>query len=281
MKRILTAAIAAAAVTLAGCDDVTSTRDAGSVTLGFSTSTSAASLSADVSASLIAADGHELVLTGDNGTLAISDVRFIVNEFKLERDDAPCEDIDDDDLSEEEEEAAEAACEEFETGLAFVDLPLDGGTVPVVTQRIPAGTYLEMKFEAEDVDLDEADDEDEGADIAALIQEIEAAGFTDWPEDASLVVVGSFTPTGGEAQPFTAYFEAEIKVEMEFDPALVIDGETGTLDIEIDPAAWYTNLDGTVMDLSAFEYATSGQVVEFEAKFDDGFTKIEMEGFDD
>jgi hypothetical protein len=272
MKRILTAAIAAAAVTLVGCDSITGNNDAGEVTLGFSTaSTSTSALYAGLSASVVAADGHELVLTGENGTLTISDVRFIVNEFKLERDDAPCEDLDDE---------AEDACEEFETGLAFVDLPLNGSTVAVVTQTVPAGTYLGMKFEAEDVDLDEADEED-AAEIAALIQQIEAAGFTDWPENASLVVVGTFTPTGGEAKPFTAYFEAEIKVEMEFDPPLVIDGETGTLDIVIDPAAWYTNLDGTVMDLSAFDYATTGQVVEFEAKFEDGFTKIELEGFDD
>lgn len=98
-----------------------------------------------------------------------------------------------------------------------------------------------MKFEAEDVELHEAEDDEEREEIAALIQEI----------------------------------------EMEFDPHLVIDGETGTLDIEIDPAAWYTNFDGTVVDLSAFDYATTGQVVELEAKFSDGFTKIELEAFND
>ncbi|HSH46050.1 MAG TPA: hypothetical protein VK966_09350 [Longimicrobiales bacterium] len=150
----------------------------------------------------------------------------------------------------------------------------------MVTQVVPAGTYVSLKLETDDADLDEAEDEDEGAEIVALIDAIEAAGYADWPADASLVVAGSFAPTGGEARPFTAFFEGEIKVEMDLDPALVVDGESGTIDIEIDPAAWYT--DGTaVVDLSAFDYAATGEVVEFEAKVENGFHKVELEGFDD
>jgi hypothetical protein len=273
MKRILTAALAAASLSVVACDDITSNTDAAEVTLGFSTtSTSTSALSADVSASVIAADAHELVLTGDNGTLTITDIAFIVDEFKLERDGAPCEEL--------EGEAEQDDCETFETGLAFVDLPLDGETVPVVTQVVPAGTYVFLKLETDDADLDEAADDAEAAEIVSLMAAIEGAGYTDWPANASLVVAGSFAPAEGEPRAFTAFFEGEVKVELAFDPALVIDGESGTVDIEIDPAAWYT--DGAfVIDLSAYDFATTGEVVEFEAKMADGFKKVELEGFND
>ena len=45
----------------------------------------------------------------------------------------------------------------------------------------------------------------------------------------------------------------------------------------IDPAVWFVNDDGTVDDLSAFDYDTTGELFEFEAKFEDGFTKIELD----
>jgi hypothetical protein len=118
-------------------------------------------------------------------------------------------------------------------------------------------------------------------DLTSLLEEIHAAGFTDWPDDASLVVVGTFTPTAGEPRPFTAYFDAEIKVELDFDPALVIDGADGSVDVQIDPNAWFLNADDTVIDLSVFDFATSGELVDFEAKMEHGFTKIELEGFND
>lgn len=262
MKRTFTAALAAACLSVAGCDDITSNDDAALITVGFSTS------------SLVegGTEGDELVITGDNGTLTITGIGFIVDEFKLDRDDAPCEDLE----GEEEDD-----CETFETGLAFVDLPLDGATTPVVTQAVPAGTYVALKLETDDADLDEAVDDEERAEITALIEAIEAAGFTGWPADASLVVVGSFATAEGDVREFTAFFEGEIKIEMAFDPMLVIDGESGTVDIEIDPSAWYSSGDGTVVDLSAYDYEATGEVVEFEAKMADGFEKIELEGFND
>ncbi|HUF12633.1 MAG TPA: hypothetical protein VMN78_06020 [Longimicrobiales bacterium] len=275
-----TVALAAASLGTIACDDVTSADDSGNVTVAFSaaTSTDASASSSLAAAPSFSAAPGEIVLTGDNGILTITDVAFIVGEFKLDRGDDACDSLagigngDDDDDD----------CEEFETGTFFVQLPLTGGTTPVTTQSIPSGTYVEMKFEVEDADLSEAEDDDDGADILALLAEIEAAGYTDWPADASLVVAGRFTPTDGPASDFVAYFEAEIKIEMAFDPPLVIDGEPGTLDIQIDPAAWFSNLDGSVTDLSEFDFvASGGQVVEFEAKMEHGFTKIELEGFDD
>lgn len=271
-RAFLSAVVLVSALGVTACEDTTGPRDERQLTLAFSMASSTAS--AQVSGGSTANLREDVVVTGSNGTLVISDVAFIVDEFRLERSDDACEGIEGDDDRDDD-------CENFETGVEFVRLPLTGATAAVVTRSVPVGTYTEMKFEVEDADLDEAADDDDAAEIISLIEQIEAAGFTDWPDDASLVVVGTFTPTGGEPRSFTAYFEAEVKVEMEFDPALVIDGENGTVNVEIDPAGWFGNPDGTVIDLSMFDFATTGQIVEFEAKMEHGFTKIELEGFDD
>ena len=263
--------VAASSVLLAACGDTTGVQDGGRATLAFST-VSTASVSGGSSASLM----EDVLIAGSNGTLIISDVAFVVSEFKLERSEDACEAPGaDDDLDDDDD------CENFETGVEFVRLPLTGAVAAVVTQTVPAGTYTELKFETDDADLDEAEDDDDAQEIASLIQQIEAAGFTNWPDDASMVIVGTFTPTGGAPRPFTAYFEAEVKIEMALDPALVIEGESGTVDVEIDPASWFANADGTVIDLSAFDFATTGSVVEFEAKMEHGVRKVELEGFDD
>jgi hypothetical protein len=45
----------------------------------------------------------------------------------------------------------------------------------------------------------------------------------------------------------------------------------------VDPAIWFVN-DGTVDDLRMYDYDTTGEAFKFEAKFEDGFTKIEIDG---
>lgn len=269
-RTILGAALIAAAFGLGACDNgPTAANDAGGVTLGFSTATTAgASVKDAAAATILSGAAGEIVLEGTNGTLTISSVHFIVDEFKLGRDETACDEV----------EGEDDACEKYEAGPAFVALPLDGGTVPVYTAPVPAGTYVELKFEVKDAGPDDGDSVEE---IANLVEDITTAGFTDWPANASMAVVGTFTPAGGEAIPFTAYFDAEIKVEMALDPALVIVDENGTANVEVDPALWFLNGDGTVLDLAAFDFATSGEVLEFEAKLEHGFSKIELEGFDD
>ncbi len=48
--------------------------------------------------------------------------------------------------------------------------------------------------------------------------------------------------------------------------------------VEIDPLAWFALNDGTVEDLSVYDYGTTAEVVELETKMADGFTKIEVGG---
>lgn len=264
MRKILWSAVLIP-FALPACDNPAGSEGSGNVAVRFATSSPGASASR-ASFSLAASGAEQLVVTGSNGTLTITDVRFILNEFELERVEDDCEGLEGD---------AEDACEEFEAPPAFIDLPLGAGAVVAATQEVPAGRYEELKFEAEDIDFDEEEDDEKGAAIRTLAEAVRAA-FPNWPEDASMVVVGTFTPTGGEPVPFTTFFEAEIKVEKEFDPALVIDDANRAVTVEVDPSAWFLS-GGQVIDLSAFDFARTGEVVEFEAKMENGFTKIEFD----
>lgn len=261
MRKILLSSVLAP-FALVACDNPAGSAAGGNVAVRFATAPTSGS-----GASFSVSGSDELVVTGSNGVLTITDVRLILNEFKLERVEGDCNGL---------EGEAEDACETFEAAPAFLDLPLGPGAVVAATQEVPAGSYGALKFEAEDIDFAEEQDDEKGAAIQVLAQSVRAE-FPDWPSDASMLVVGSFTPTDGEPVPFTAYFEAEVKVEREFDPALIIDDANRAVTVEVDPSAWFLNLDGSVVDLSAYDFAATGVVVEFEAKMDNGFTKIELD----
>ncbi len=202
-----------------------------------------------------ASSAGPFVIEGQNGTLELDEIHLIVAEFELKRA-ADCDDVADDD-----------DCEEFEAPPSFVSLALDGSVTPVVTQQVPEDVYTGMEFEVEDLEDDEEDDDAQA--IQFVVAAIAAAGFTDWPSDASMLVTGRFTPDGGTAQEFRVFFEAEIEIELDFDaPRMISDN----FDVVIDPRAWFLNND-TALDLSQF----NGQVVEFEFEMENGFTDIDFD----
>jgi hypothetical protein len=216
--------------------------------------------------------GPPLVLVGTNGTLTIDEIRLIVSEVELEREDDACvgDDHGSDDIGD--------SCEEFNAGPRFLDLPLDGQPIEVTTDLVPAGIYEEFEFEIEDLEDDE-DDTVEGALIAAVRAQVLAA-VPDWPEEASVLVTGSFTPTSGTATDFRVFMKAEIEVEMALVPPLVIEGGAANRDVTVDiePDIWFMLPGGAVLDLTQYDFDATGQLLEFDVEFEDGFTKIEVEG---
>lgn len=273
------------ALGFAGCDSGTGPGDESTVSILFrarSTPASGALAPASPGVSVTAAPAA-LTITGTNGTLTIDDIRFVVAEFELERADADdvCDeasaalvarddDGDDDDGDDDDDDRDD--CEKFETAPQFVRLALDGEAVPSVVQPVPPGLYEELEFEIEDLDLD--DDDDDGFEIQQLYQEI-LAEVPDWPKDASLLVTGSFTPTGGSPTAFRVFFEAEIEIEIEFPPpGLDLTGDADpTVTVIVDPSLWFGRPDGTVLDLSQFD----GDIVEFELEMEHGFPEIEFD----
>ncbi len=276
-NRGIMAAAIGAALALMGCGD-SGTGPAGGaspdqarVSVGFrGASAGGSAATAPAGSGRIASNvlAQSVSLTGSNGTLTLDEIWMIVAEFELER-------ANDDDCRGSSGE--NDACEKFEAPPRFVQLPLDGAEVPTVSEDVPPGLYDELEFEVEDLELDDDDDNASAADLQALFDAIRAQ-FPDWPKDASMLVTGSFTPTGGAPVPFRVFFEAEIEIEMEFDPPLDLSaGETATATVVVDPAVWFTLGDGTVMDLSQFE----GQVVEFESELENGFGELEWDDEDD
>src|SRR5690606_14041013 len=56
-------------------------------------------------------------------------------------------------------------------------------------------------------------------------------------DTASVAIVGTFIPLdGGAPRPFTAYLNGEVKMEVDLVPRLVVEGESGTASVQVDPA---------------------------------------------
>ena len=269
MRLSSVAVVMSAALAAAGCDDGMGPGTGAPVAVAFTAASqtgSASMRSGDGWSALLAAES--LTLQGSNGTLVIEELHVIVEEFELDRlDDDACDGIDDDGDS---DGVGDDDCEEFETGPIFVNVPLDGGEVVAVNAQVTPDTYDELDFEIEDLD------DDTGAHVQ-LLSEIRAT-FPDWPRDASMLAVGTFTPTGGEAIPFRVYFEAEVEIEMDLvPPVTVTEADGGTFTVTLDPAFWFGRPDGTVWNLAQLDYDATGSVVEFEVEIENGFVEVEFD----
>lgn len=275
-SRALALVLGAAALT--ACDDSTGVADAQRVALNFSVTTAAPLALAAPSGPAAAPQrvaGAPMSIVGSNGTLVIDEIRLIVAEVELDGEDDSCEDSDgQDDVPGFEDDD----CADFEAPPRFLDLPLDGQPVEAFTGLVPPGTYDELEFEIEDLEDDE-DDTQFAAEITALRAAIQNE-FPDWPRKATALVVGSFEAAGGGSTDFRVYIEAEIEIERALQPPLVVDvdGATGSeLTVDIQPAIWFSLSDGSVMDLSAYDYDQTGQILEFELEMEEGFREIEID----
>jgi len=256
MKHLLTLGLVGLG---AACSDSTGVETPDSVALGFRVVDPPPSLVAHAVSGPVRID--EVV--GSNGKLTLTAVRLVINEAELKPSDAPC--------------AGE--CAEFEAPPRFLTLPLDGTPVEAFASQIPAGTYEELDFEIEDLE----DDEDEPGMMEAIesVRTEILSSVPDWPRKASAMVVGTFQPTGGDAEPFRVFLDAEIEIEFELIPPLVVEADGSTsrsIIVDVRPDLWFTNTDGSVMDLRAFDYSTTGELLELEVEMEEGFTKVEIDG---
>jgi hypothetical protein len=286
MRRTL---IAAAALLLpafaAGCDNgPTSSSTPGQVAIRFTTAGGpSASRAAGLSFASSAAGG--LSVQGANGTLSITDVRLIVSRFELRRVAGSCPTDSTTVAGTHADRGADdggnhgddSRCRRFRAGPSVLALPLDGTPVTVATDSVPAGTYGSVKFKVEDL-ADERgehesghggdDDAQEQAGLQGVLAQVRSA-YPNFPETASMVVQGTFTPTGGAAQPFTVYFRAHIDVEKRLDPPLTVPGTTAVT-IAVDPTLWFRS-GANVVDLAA----QNGKLLGFEVEMEHGFSHAE------
>lgn len=258
-------AAAVAPLLVAGCESSTGPEDGARVRIAFTTAAGTARSLDGVSLSREASGDR--VLQGSNGTLTITDVRMIVAEFELEGPDA-CG------VPDEEGELDEC---EFKAAPSLLRLPLNGGEVVVATDQVPLGTYTELEFEIEDLEEDEDDRERTRAGIANVRSQLRGA-FPRVPDEASAVVVGTFTPNDGAPRPFTVYLDADVEVEIELAPPLVISdqGASRTVTVQLDPARWFAQ-GGQVLDLSQF----NERLLELDDRFQLGVVGVEDDEDDD
>ncbi|MDZ7780228.1 MAG: hypothetical protein U5R14_09905 [Gemmatimonadota bacterium] len=257
------------AFTLSACDDSIGVNDPAAVALNFQVSTESSAQATSGPAATsgpLRVAGPPLALEGTNGTLTIDEIRLIVAEVELDGDDDACEDQGEGD-----------DCADFEAPPRFLDLPLDGTPVEAFVGLIPPNTYDELEFEIEDLEDDE-DDTEFAAEIEALRAEI-LDEFPDWPDEATALVAGSFESTDGEVSSFRVFLEAEIEVERDLIPPLVV-GESDVnpdLTIDIRPEIWFGRSDGSVLELQSWDYDSTGRILEFEVEMENGFTEIEID----
>lgn len=222
-----------------------------------------------------------LLIEGSNGTLLIDDIQFIVEEFEME----PSDDEQETEQDSTETEEDDSDHEEFETGPYLVDLPLgNNDSLTIGSSDIPEGLYEELEFEVDNLDLDDMDeDEDEEKNTAtqALADSIRTV-FPDWPDEGSMIITGVFTDNDGNSTAFKVYAKAEIEVEMEFNPPLEVteNNRTNVLSVQISPADWLLRSDGTVIDLTAYDWDENGTLLEFSAEFENGIKEVEAEEVD-
>lgn len=254
---VFRAALAASLLGLLGCDDATGP-SAGETQVALAFEVTAAAQASGLSAASLR---ETLVVAGTNGTLEIEDLRLIVGEFELEaEDDQECGELEDD-------------CADFEIPAFIVDVPLTGGLVSVGDHEVPPGVYKELEFETRGLDDDEDDDDTDRAHVLELIAELRQT-YPAFPLRATMVARGTFTPAdGGAPRAFVTYFDAEVEIELELEPPMVLPaaGPT-TLVVDLMPDLWFR--DGTrVIDLSQFD----NRFVEFEFEFEKGVSGVEFD----
>lgn len=277
LRTVFAIPLALAPLALAACSDggTTGTQANGTVAIRFGVTGARATQLAD--GPRLATTGAPLVVTGANGTLSITSVQLVIARIKLKGNNAAACGTQTSRSGENEP----GECE-FEAGPALVDLPLTGTQLTVSTGAVPPGTYSTVRFKVKNLDFrddDDHEDDDSGSQqaVAALFNNIRGQ-YPDWPAKASMRVTGTFTPTGGAARDFTAYLNAEAKVQLLITPPLeVAEGSnTATVSVTLDPTLFFRA--GTnVVDLSQF---TASHVGEFEVESEHGFESEGRHGRD-
>ena len=261
MARRLWAVALLAPLALAACgSDGTGAEARGQVALRIGVARPASAQAGDGPAAV----GGPLAVTGANGTLSITGIQVVVARFQLRSaNDVPCTGA---------TGTGDDECE-FQAGPFFVDIPLDGSQLNVATGALPAATYTHVRFRVKNLD----DDDDDGgsggdnatpAQVQALFDQIRAQ-IPDWPRKASMLVTGTFTPTGGAPRAFRAFARAEVRLTLPINPPLTVgEGSTSSsVTLVLDPASFFKT--GTnVLDLSQFG---AGRLGEFKVEAGRGF----------
>ncbi len=176
----------------------------------------------------IAAD----LVVGANNELVLQKVQLVFGKMELDRrGDANCvgdvENEDDDRGGDDHADVNDDDCEEVSLAPVLVDVPVDDALHPVINVPLPDGTFSQLEARLEPA----------------------PARFTTFNTNnpnlvgKSVRVEGTFKGT-----PFVFTTPVRAKLEMEFDPPLVIDATTRNATVAIDVRKWFLNSSNAVID---------------------------------
>jgi hypothetical protein len=210
---------------IAGCTDT----NAGRLSLAITSvragtpAASGSSLLAPFGAPNVTTAGDSTLIALGNDSIILRSVEVVVREVKLKRVEAPgCDAI-----------VGNDDCEEFETGVFLVALPLGStATETVVSINAPPGMYDELEFE-----IHKPESSDDAAFIAAHPSFIGIA----------LRATGTYSQAGTR-RDFVYTSELNARQELFLSPPLtVIDGSATNVTLRLDIARWFLNAPGTAL----------------------------------
>ncbi len=222
-------------VVLSACADISGSGSK-MVSLSFTTRSSSAALSRSVG---ISRD----IAIGPSGELVLKKIQLVLGRIEISRSDQTAcaddgEDSGDDDvlsgdkksgdaLSSDKESENDDDCEDVSGDPLLVNVPVDDAIHTVVSVPLAAGTYKRLEAKLTPVDA---------TTLTALGGPSDLSG-------KSVRVEGTYKGT-----PFVYTSPVRTKLELEFDPPLVIDGTTKNATVNIDVTKWFLTSNGGVID---------------------------------
>ena len=185
----------------------------------------------------IAGSGNRVaadLVVGTAGELVLQRVQLVIRKLELDRTGtADCTgeiENEDDNGNDDRSGRREEGCEEVIRDPILIDVPVDDALHPVITVPLPAGTFSELEAKL--------------APARETSTQFNAAN----PDlvGRSVRVVGTFKGT-----PFVFTSSVRSKLEMEFDPPLVVDETTRNATISLDVRKWFLSSSGGAIDPSA------------------------------
>lgn len=215
--------VPALAMLVAACSDGVG-GDRTPLTLTFSTQTSAAA-----SASR-APLGDLISVSAGGNTVVVTKAQMVLDEIELKTAAASCaEDVAEDHQGDGGDDDDD--CPKLRLDPVLVDLPIDAMTQLDLGAVVPAGTYRELEFEMDAVEVGER------ASAAAFI-----ASHPDF-RNVSIRIEGTFN---GAPFVFTSREDAEL--ELEFEPAITVSSGSANVTVKIDVTAWFKDSFGNAID---------------------------------
>jgi hypothetical protein len=224
------AGIAALSI-LAGCSSDLTGGNRHPVQISFTTNTTVTSAANRVAADLV---------VGQNSELVLQKVQVVIGRLELDR--TGTADCVGDVESDDDHANMGEDCEDVSRDPLLVDVPLDDALHPVINIPLAAGTFSQLEAKLAPARNTATDFNTANPNLVGK----------------SVRVEGTF-----KGAPFVFTSPVRAKLEMQFDPPLVIDATTKNATVAIDVRNWFLTSNGAVIDPTmATSGSTSQQQIE-------------------